>query len=103
MSIYYIDIHRYMIFPVKSAVRPRTQSLASQVQKAQDRKQAMAIDPLLKLAEAREYLGDPCYSLLRRWIADGKLKVWRIGRGHIKVRLSELEKFRASGEMTNGE
>ena len=88
-----------MLLPVKSAVRPRTQSLASQVQKAQDRKQAMAVDPLLKLAEAQVLLGNPSYSVLRGWIAAGKLKVWRVGHGHIRVRLSEVERCRAANEV----
>jgi hypothetical protein len=55
-------------------------------------------DPLISLQEFAAAVGSPSYSVIRRWIVTGELKTWRVGKGHHKVRLSELRRFLASGE-----
>ena len=85
--------------PVKTSVRHRSTSLLLQHQKVREQKQALTIDPLMPLREAIGLLGNPSYSLLRKWIADGSLRVWRAGRGHYRIRLSEVQRFLTSNEV----
>jgi excisionase family DNA binding protein len=66
--------------------------------RAQEQKQALIVDPLLKLAEVMPLVGSPSYCTLLRWIREGSLRVHRVGRGHYRVRLSEVQRFRTSGE-----
>jgi hypothetical protein len=92
--------HLKQIPPVKTAVHQRATPMLLHSQRAREAQEAMRVDPLLPLSAVVEMLGNPSYSLLRRWIADGELRVWRAtnGRGHFRVRLSEIERFRAAGE-----
>lgn len=84
-------------------MRQRRHSLAVPAQQAQDRKQVLMTDPLMLLSEAQPLLGNPSYCTIRKWIADGSLRVWRVGTSHFRIRLSEIERFLASGEAKNGE
>jgi hypothetical protein len=102
--IIYIYRYRYMsnpsrFVPVKTAVHLRRTPLLIQNQKVQDQKAALVVDPLMLLSEAVPMLGNPSYSTLRSWIKSGVLRVWRAGRDHFRVRLSEIERFRAAGEV----
>jgi hypothetical protein len=85
--------------PVKTAVSQRT--LLAEHARVRASKEALTIDPLMRLAEASPLLGSPSYALLRRWIADGQLRVWRAGgaggRGQYRVRLSEVQRFIDAG------
>lgn len=85
--------------PVRTPVRQRVMPMLLQTLKAQEQKQALVVDPLMKLSAAVPMLGNPSYSLLRSWIRSGALRVWRAGHGHYRVRLSEIERFRAAGEV----
>jgi len=67
-----------------------------------EEKAALTLDPLLPLREAVGLLGSPSYTTLRSWIADGSLRVWRAGRGHYRVRLREVQRFLAAGEVQRG-
>ena len=86
------------ILPVKTP-RYRRSALALQAQQAREQKHSLAVDPLMTLAEAVPLLGSPSYNLLRKWIADGKLRTWRIGNGHIKIRLSAVKEFVEQNEV----
>jgi excisionase family DNA binding protein len=88
--------------PVKTPVNQRATSMALQALRAQQEREKYVVDPLLKLSEALPMLGNPGYQTLRRWIRDGSLSVWRVGRGHMRVRLSEISRFRTAGEVQNG-
>jgi excisionase family DNA binding protein len=92
-----LDLNR--IPPVKTAVRQRSTSLLLQHQRVREQKQALTIDPLMPLREAVGMLGNPSYSLLRKWIADGTLRCWRAGKGHYRVRLSEIRRFLSANEV----
>lgn len=84
--------------PVKTAVSQRSALLLAQHQKVREQKQALQIDPLMPLREAVPMLGSPSYALLRRWIADGQLRVWRAGgRGQFRIKLSEVQRFIDAG------
>ena len=85
--------------PVKTSVRQRSTSLLAQHQRVREQKQALTIDPLMPLREAVGMLGNPSYSLLRKWIAEGSLVCWRAGKGHYRIRLSEVQRFLAAGEV----
>ena len=88
--------------PVKTAVRQRATPLPLQNQRVREEKQALAIDPLMPLREAIGLLGNPSYALLRVWIKNGTLRCWRAsGKGHYRVRLSEVQRFLKAGEVTN--
>jgi hypothetical protein len=55
-------------------------------------------DPLIDMRTTRLTIGVG-YAQLNRYIAQGRLKVFRIGpRGHRKIRLSSLRAFLAEGE-----
>jgi excisionase family DNA binding protein len=83
--------------PVKTSVQQRATPLLAQHQKVREQKQALQIDPLMPLRECVGMLGNPSYSLLRKWIADGQLRVWRAGKGQFRVRLSEVQRFIDAG------
>jgi excisionase family DNA binding protein len=83
---------------VKTPIRTRVTPLMLQTQKQLELKQAMLGDPLMPLSEAAPMLGNPSYSTLRKWIRNGSLHVWRAGRGHYKVKLSEVRRFVGAGE-----
>jgi excisionase family DNA binding protein len=87
------------ILPVKTAVSQRITPLLAQTQRVRDEKQALTIDPLMRLAEAMPMLGNPSYTTMRGWIRNGTLKVWRAGRGHFRVRLSEVQRFLSANEV----
>ena len=80
-------------------MRQRTTSLLAQHQRVREQKQDLTIDPLMPLREAVGMLGNPSYSLLRKWIADGSLRCWRAGKGHYRIRLSEGQRFLTSNEV----
>jgi hypothetical protein len=88
------------VLPVKTNLSQRTTPLSVQLEQVQAQRRSLAADPLLKLADAVSLLGNPSYNTLRKWIADGTLHVWRAGRGHFRVRLSEITRFRAAGEQS---
>ena len=79
--------------PVKSPVRQRLTPLVVEAQRVQEQKRQLAIDPLMLLSEAQPLLGNPSYCTLRKWIKTGSLRVWRVGGGHFRIRLSEIERF----------
>ena len=87
--------------PVKTPVHQRMTPTLAQSVRAAEQKQALVVDPLMKLSEAVPMLGNPSYSLLRRWISTGVLKVWRLpgGRGQFRIRLSEVQRFRTEFEV----
>ena len=80
--------------------RPRFSPVLARALELQKEKAALAADPLLKLSEAATMIGNPSYPTLRRWIATGKLRVWRAGNSHFKVKLSEVRRFLRAGEYT---
>jgi excisionase family DNA binding protein len=74
--------------------------MLSQTIRAQESKQAFVVDPLMRLSEAAPMIGNPSYATLLKWIKKGALRVHRVGKlGHMRVRLSEVERFRAAGEV----
>lgn len=83
--------------PVKTSVSQRAMPLLAQHEQVRADKAALVIDPLMRLAEAVPLLGNPSYALLRVWIKTGQLRVWRAGRGHFRVRLSEIKRFIEAG------
>ena len=85
--------------PVKMPVRQRLTPLVLQSVRQRELKQALLTDPLLPLSEAVPMLGNPSYSTLRKWIKTESLHVWRAGKGHFKVRLSEVRRFVAAGDQ----
>jgi excisionase family DNA binding protein len=87
--------------PVKATVVSRTNSTLNSAIKANQQKQALVVDPLMRLSEAVPLLGNPSYQLLRKWIKDGSLRVWRANGGHYRVRLSEIERFRSANEVSH--
>lgn len=89
-----------MTLAARSPVSSRVPSTLAQTVKAAESIRALAVDPLLPLVRAIPLLGDPSYSLVRKWISDGHLKVWRLpgGRGQFRVRLSEIQRFRREYE-----
>jgi hypothetical protein len=96
-------VHELTRLPTKTPVYRRSSPLVQANQKAQEVRQALIVDPLLPLSAAIPLLGNPCYSTLRAWIKSGSLRVWRpSSRGHFKVRLSEVVRFVAAGEVGNG-
>jgi len=88
--------------PVKTPVRQRITPLVAATQRAQEQKQALVVDPLMPLAHAVPLLGSPSYSTVRKWIANGSLHVWRAGKGHFRVRLSEVQRFLSANEVNHG-
>jgi hypothetical protein len=86
--------------PVKTPVhRVPPSSLVQQLARQQTLKAEILADPLLPMREAKMLLGNPCISLLRKWVKNGTLKTWRVGpRGHFKVRLSEIRRLIALGD-----
>jgi hypothetical protein len=89
--------------PVRAPVKNRQPSLSRPAQQAQARKEALVRDPLLALRDCQSLLGNPSYPVLKKWIKDGSLRVWRVGNSHYRTRLSWIEEFIASGNKTNAE
>ncbi len=86
-------------FSLKSPVRPAQRGpLASQVQRQLKLREELFYDPLLPLRDVQVALGGVSYAHIRKLIADGTLKVFRIGRGHMKVRASVLKKLLQDGD-----
>ena len=82
--------------------RPRS-PLARQITAQLQMKAELFSDPLITLAEARLAIGNCSYAHARRLISDGRLRVWRSSpRGHMRVRLSELKRYLASGDQEPG-
>jgi hypothetical protein len=101
----WLNQHRPMnnlnrIPPVKTSVSQRTTPLLAQHQRVRDEKEALTIDPLMRLAEAMPMLGNPSYTTMRGWIKTGALRVWRAGAsGHFRIRLSEVQRFLRENEV----
>jgi excisionase family DNA binding protein len=88
------------ILPVKVSSAKRNAALLAQHTAIRESKSALLVDPLMRLAEARDLLGYPSYSTIRSWIADGRLRVLRPGGvGPFKIRLSEIENFLRNSEV----
>jgi excisionase family DNA binding protein len=86
--------------PVRTPVRQRVTPMLAQTMKAVEQMRSMTVDPLMPLSKAVPLLGNVSYGTLRRWIASGALRVHRATpRGHFRVRLSEVERFRTAGEV----
>lgn len=84
--------------PVKSSVASRSTPLLLSHQRVREEQRLLEIDPLMPLRQVVGMLGNPSYSLLRKWQKDGTLKCWRAGnRGQFRVRLSEVKRFIDSG------
>jgi excisionase family DNA binding protein len=74
--------------------------LVAQFEKARAVRAAIAVDPVMKLSEAAELLGRPCYGTMKRWIDSGALRVIRVGpRGHYRTRLSAVTEFLKQQEL----
>jgi hypothetical protein len=84
-------------------VKNRQLSLSPHAKEAQERKAALVTDPLLALRDCQALLGNPSYPVLKKWIKDGSLRVWRVGNSHYRTRLSWIEEFIASGNKANAE
>jgi excisionase family DNA binding protein len=83
---------------VKAPGRPRS-PLARQIAQTFETKRTLFSDPLLSLAEFRLAAGSLSYSHVRRLIAEKKISVWRpYPKAHMKIRLSEVQRFLASGD-----
>jgi len=88
---------------LKTPVRPLQRGpLAMQIEKQIAQRSALFSDPLLDLKTVSTALGGASYSRLRALIKSGKLKVFRIGRGHMKVRQSVLSALLAEGDQQQG-
>lgn len=72
--------------------------LAVQLEKNIQQRALLASDPLMPLAEVRLVL-NCSYSQVRKLIANGSLRIFRIGKGHIKVRQSVLMELLAKGDQ----
>lgn len=78
---------------------PARSLLGQQVQRALQLQNELLADPLIDLRTAALSLGGASYATLNRYIDQGRLKVFRIGkRGKRKVRLSSLRALLAAGE-----
>src|SRR5258708_7165615 len=84
---------------VKSMTPRRPSPLALQFEKARQQRDAIAVDPVLKLSQAAELLGNPSYPTLKRWIDSGALRVLRVGRGQYRTRLSFVTQFLKDHEL----
>jgi len=85
---------------VKSPVLPRDRSLLqAQIARATAMQNDLLADPLVSLATAQAALGGISYSLLCRYIAAGRLKVFRIGKGKRRIRLNSLKALLAEGDQ----
>lgn len=86
--------------PVRRAVRPVAHgTLAAQIERNLAQRSALFSDPLLDLRTVAAALGNLSYSTIRKLIASGELKTFRIGkRGHYKVRQSVLCALLAEGD-----
>jgi hypothetical protein len=73
--------------------------LAAQIELNLQQRAAMLGGPLLDLQTVRLALGGISYSRLNKLVEDGSLKVFRIGRGHRKVRQSVLQALLAKGDQ----
>jgi excisionase family DNA binding protein len=77
--------------------------VATSIRQSFENARALYSDPLLSLRDALPALGNVSYGTLRKLIATGKIRVWRsTPRGHMKVRMSELQRFLASGDQPMG-
>jgi hypothetical protein len=72
--------------------------VGQQVQRAVALQNELLNDPLIDLKTAALAIGGCSYPTLNRHIASGRLKVFRIGRGRRRVRLSSLRAFLAQGD-----
>ncbi len=80
-------------------MRNRLPSLVDQIRLAFEQRNAIAVDPLLKVRDAALLLGNPSYATICSWIKAGALHCHRVGRGHHKVRLSEIRRFLSAHEV----
>lgn len=83
--------------PVKTSVADR--SILGQHEIVRKIKADLTCDPLLRMSEAVPLLGSPAYSTLQTWIKTGAIRTWRAGRGHYRIRLSEVQRFLAANEV----
>ena len=74
--------------------------LAAQIERNLQQRAAILGDPLLDLQTVRLALGGISYSRLTKLVEDGSLKVFRIGRGHRKVRQSALQALLDQGDRS---
>lgn len=79
--------------------RPQSGSLTMQIEKQLAQRSALFTDPLLDLRTVAAALGGVSYSRIRSLIKSGKLRVFRIGRGHMKVRQSVLSALLTEGDQ----
>jgi excisionase family DNA binding protein len=84
---------------MKSATPRRPSPLALQFAKSRAQRDAILVDPVLRLREAAEMLGNPSYPTLKRWIDSGALRVLRVGRGQYRTRLSFVTQFLKEHEL----
>jgi excisionase family DNA binding protein len=86
---------------LKTPVRPLKHGrLARQIEhQLTQRSQLLFDDPLLPLSDVAVALGGVSYSHLQKLIKNGTLKVFRIGRGHRRVRQSVLQELLAKGDQ----
>jgi hypothetical protein len=95
------DLTRYRRLDTPNGRYFKPSALVQASEAAQRRKQELSVNPLLNLREIVPMLGFPSYSLLRKWIKNGELKVWRSGiRGHYRVRLSWVAEFLDKNQVT---
>jgi hypothetical protein len=88
---------------LKSPVRPAQRgALATQIQRQMKLHEELFYDPLLPLRDVQVALGGVSYANIRKLIAQGTLKVFRIGKGHMKVRASVLKKLLQEGDRQPG-
>jgi hypothetical protein len=88
--------------PVRAA---KNSLLGQQVQRALALQEELLRDPLVDLRTARLTLWGCSYATINRYIAEGRLKVFRVGpRGHRRIRLSSLRALlaEAEGEQSQG-
>jgi hypothetical protein len=83
--------------PATRLPSPRT-LVGEQVKRTLALQNELLGDPLIDLKTAALAIGGCSYPTLNRHIAAGRLKVFRIGRGRRRVRLSSLREFLAQGD-----
>ena len=72
--------------------------LAAQLERNIQQRAALVADPLLPLREVRLVL-NVSYSQVRKLISNKSLRIFRIGKGHIKVRQSVLMELLTKGDQ----
>jgi excisionase family DNA binding protein len=90
-----------LLLPVKSPGRPASSPartpLTTQIERQLTQKTQLFGDPLLSIQETKLALG-MSYATIRKLLVSGRLKSWRPSpKGHHRIRLSEVQKFIASG------